>query len=229
MDVFFISYQEPNAEINWSQVLYYHPRAKRIHGIQGIDKIHLLCDQTSTTEFFWTIDGDNWLDRELVYTEDIDTDLIMFKAIDPLHKGLTLLGGAKLWRKGSITNRDMSKGDFSLNATENKTVIDYAFTTTNYNRSPYDTWKTAFRHCVKLMSMIFRSRPNAKNLDTYLEQWKSCKDSSSYNADWAYKGFLDAEQYVQQFDNNFDELNKINDYQWLAEYFKECHGTPNKN
>jgi Sec7-like guanine-nucleotide exchange factor len=79
------------------------------------------------------------------------------------------------------------------------------------------------------MSIIFRSRPNAKNLDTYLEQWKSCKDNSSYNADWAYKGFLDAEQYVKQFDNNFDELNKINDYQWLAEYFKECHGTPNKN
>jgi hypothetical protein len=229
MDIFFISYQELNAEVNWGQLLRYHPNAKRIHGITGIDKIHLICDQLSTTEFFWTIDGDNWLDRELVYTDPMNTDLIMFKAIDPIHGGLTLLGGAKLWRKGSIVNRDMSKGDFSLNATQSKKVVDYSFSTTNYNRSPYDAWKTAFRHCVKLMSMIFRDRPNAKNLDTYIAQWESCKTSNGYNADWAYKGFLDAREYTQLFDNNFDQLNKINDYSWLSKYFKERHGTLKTN
>jgi hypothetical protein len=225
VDVFFISFKESNSEINWQRAKELHPDAVRLHGIQGIDRVHLLCDELCKTEFFWTVDGDNWLSKPLVYNEAIDTDLIMFKANDPLHKNLTLLGGVKLWRKGSIVNRDMSKGDFSLNATRRKIVVDKAYSDTIYNKTPYDAWKTAFRHCVKLMSVIFQSRPNAKNLDTYIEQWKSCKDIYELNANWAYQGYIDAKEYVELFDNNLEELYKINNYEWLEKYFKDRHGT----
>lgn len=225
MDVFFISYKEPNCEVNWTQLQYYHPNAKRIHGIEGIDRVHLACDQLSTTEFFWTVDGDNWLEKKLSHSGELDVDLIMFKATDPIHRGPTLLGGVKLWRTGSIINGDMSRGDFSLNATASKRVDDEIFSTTNYNRSPYDTWKTAFRHCVKLMSVIFRNRPNANNLDTYIAQWASSENSKEMNARWAYRGYLDAINYVDLHDGDLPMLNKINDYKWLAEHFKELHGS----
>ena len=229
MDVFFISFNEANCEVNWTQVRHYHPNAKRIHGIVGIDRVHLACDYLSTTDYFWTVDGDNWLERPLEYHGDLDVDLIMFKATDPIHKGLTLLGGAKLWRKGSMINPNMSKGDFSLNATASKRVEEESFSRTGYNYTPYDTWKTAFRHCVKLMSVIFRSRPNAKNLDTYIEQWASTKDSKEMNARWAYQGYLDAIEYVNDYDDDLEELNKINNYRWLAQHFKELHGTPKES
>jgi hypothetical protein len=229
MDVFFISYKEPNCEVNWIQVQHYHPDAKRIHGVDGIDRVHLACNHLSTTEFFWTVDGDNWLEKKLEYSGDLDVDLIMFKATDPIHHGPTLLGGVKLWRKDSIVNPNMSKGDFSLNATASKRVEEEIYSRTSYNRSPYDTWKTAFRHCVKLMSVIFRSRPNAKNLDAYIEQWASSRDSTEMNARWAYQGYQDAIEYVEVYDNNLLELNKINNYKWLAEHFKDLHGTPKTN
>ena len=223
-DIFFISFREHNKEENWQRLLSVHPAACRVHGIKGIDRIHLACDQLATTEYFWTIDGDNWLMNPLSYSSP-ESDLTMFKAVDPLQHNLTLLGGAKLWRTGSIVNRDMSKGDFSLNATKTKQVIDLAFTETRYNSSAFDAWKTSFRHCVKLMSVIFRNRPNAKNIDTYIEQWKSCSTLTGLNANWSYQGYLDARDYVDLFDNDLIQLNMINDYDWLAQYFREKHGT----
>jgi hypothetical protein len=226
MDIFFISFKESVCEHNWSQLLLIHPEAKRIHGIHGIDRSHIACDQLSASEYFWTVDGDNLVTEKLIYNDPIVYDLLMFKSFDPLQENLTLLGGVKLWKKGSIINKTMSKGDFSLNATKNKIVIDKCYSTTLYNASPFDAWKTSFRHCVKLMSVIFQNRPNAKNIDLYLNQWRSCKDKTSLNSQWAYLGYVDAEQYVSKVDNNISQLNKINDYQWLEEYFGVKYGAP---
>lgn len=220
-NVFFISFKESNCEQNWSRVLELHPDAIRLHGVKGIDVVHNTCDQLCSTDYFWTIDGDNYLTSPLRWNRPIHHDLLMFKALDPIHGNLTLLGGVKLWRKNSIINKTMSKGDFCLNATQSKGVIDHYYSETRYNSSPYDTWKTAFRHCVKLLSVIFRSRPNAKDIDQYVDAWKSCAERSTLNAVWGYRGYLDAAQYVAEFDNNLEKLYMINNYEWLAQYFTE--------
>ena len=223
-NIFFISFREHNAEENWIRLKQLHPTALRIHGVLGIDKIHLTCDSLATSDFFWTIDGDNWLIDPLVY-DSPSSDLTMFRALDPLAHSTTLLGGAKLWRKGSIVNRDMSKGDFSLNATKTKKTVEDYYTETRYNSSAFDAWKTSFRHCVKLMSMIFRNRPNAKNIDTYINQWRDSGTSLARNSNWAYQGYLDAVDYVKLYDGDLVRLNMINDYDWLDTYFREKHGT----
>jgi hypothetical protein len=54
----------------------------------------------------------------------------------------------------------------------------------------------------------------------YLQQWQSCKDLKTKNAEWAYKGYLSAKEYVDKYDNNLKELNKINDYYWLKNYYE---------
>lgn len=223
MDIFFISFNECNRETNWARVQELHPNSMRLHGIKGIDRVHLLCDQISTSEYFWTVDGDNYLTDKLEYNDPIDVPLIMFKALDPIHKTLTSLGGVKLWKKGSIVNPGMNKGDFCLNATSSKKVLDRSYSITTYNASPFDAWKTSFRHCVKLLSIIFKSRPNASNLDYYINQWKSCKESMELNSSWAYQGYIDAEQYVKVCNDNLEMLYKINDYDWLTEYYYELH------
>lgn len=224
IDVFFISYKESNCENNWINVLSFHPDAKRVHGINGIDKAHLICDMTSTTEFFWTIDGDNELISPLKYPKKIEHDLLMFKSIDPLFQEVTLLGGVKLWKKNSIINPNLSKGDFSLNATKNKKIIDEVYSITKYNSSPFDAWKTSFRHCVKLMSCIFRNRPKALSINLYIERWANTKNIEIENAEWAYQGYLDAEEFVKVYDNT-DQLYQINDFDWLENHYKEKYET----
>ena len=223
-DIFFISYNETEQEENWKQVLQLHPSAIRLHGVTGIDTVHVACNRLSKSRWFWTIDGDNYLKDTLTIPDKVYDpwlNLIMFKADDPLTGNLTNLGGAKLWRKDSLINFDMSKGDFCLNAVAPETThyIDKSVTITKYNSSPYDAWKTAFRHCVKLTSEIIEDRPLATNISNHLAHWESCKelDNGTNNASWCHKGYLDATEFV----NNSKNISFINDYKWLRTYFKE--------
>jgi hypothetical protein len=219
-DVFFISFNESNQEKNWQRVQELHPTAIRLHGIKGIDRVHLLCNNLSSTEWFWTVDGDNWLLGNLTHQEldKTEIDLFMYHALDPLTKKWTKLGGVKLWRKDSFINTDMSKGDFCLNAVKEKRSPLKVLSRTDYNASPYEAWKTSFRHCVKLMSTIIDDRPLAANKQQYLNDWKTCKDldDGSNNATWAYNGYLDAKLFIE----NNEDLFKINDYEWLKSFFK---------
>jgi hypothetical protein len=221
-DIFFISFQESNAETNWQRLLELHPNAKRIHGVPGIDRVHVACDNLATTEKFWTVDGDNWLLKPLEYTDPIKNDLLMFMAQDPILNITTPLGAVKLWTKGKIINPNMNKADFTLNATANKMLIDNVYSITKYNDTSFDAWRAAFRHCVKLMSVIFRNRPNANNIDKYINRWRQMqdKDNGNNNAQWCYQGYLDAIDYVKLYDNDLSKLNLINDYAWLTQYFK---------
>jgi hypothetical protein len=222
-NIFFISFNESNQEVNWARVLELHPDAIRIHGVTGIDRVHLACNDLCNTEWFWTVDGDNWLLEELIWDVETPADLLMFNALDPITNLPTNLGGVKLWKKDSIINKDMSKGDFCLNATAKKISLRKVFSRSDYNSTNYEAWKTAFRHCVKILSPIFKSRPGLSYADAYLEQWKSCStlDNGTNNAVWAYRGYLDAVKYVEDVDNN---IHNINNYKWLKNYFYAQHG-----
>lgn len=222
-DIFFISYRESNAEANWQRVLSLHSDAKRIHGVKGIDRIHLACNSLATTEFFWTIDGDNWLVESLTYTEKIDVDLVMFNAYDGVTHEPSSLGAVKLWRKDSFINKDMSRGDFTLNATKTKRMESKCLSYSDYNSSPFDAWRAAFRHCVKLLSVILAER-SKDNREMYLNRWRKSQTSTRLYANWAYRGYLDATEYAEQHYDNITELNKINDYDWLEGYFHKIHG-----
>lgn len=225
MDVFFLSYRESNCETNWQRVLELHPNAIRIHGVSGIDKVHMLCDSISSSEYFWTVDGDNYLLMKLEHTEKIENDLLMFSAIDPLSNASTFLGGVKLWKKNAMNPDALQMGDFSLNATPNKKTIEKNFSISKYNQSPFDAWKTAFRHCVKLTSILLANRPNAKNIDHYLKIWSESNHSVAENSQWAYNGYVDALEYTATHKGNKSELLKINDYDWLSNMFNEKYGT----
>ena len=58
-DVIYLSYDEPNAEKNYSDLLTKVPWAKRIHGVEGSDAAHKACAELSETQRFITVDGDN--------------------------------------------------------------------------------------------------------------------------------------------------------------------------
>jgi hypothetical protein len=223
-DIFFISYNETNVEGNWEQLLSYHPLSKRIHGIRGIHRAHLICNDLSDTEYFFTVDGDNWIIKPLIYDKEIIADLTLFHCIDPLliHTP-TSLGSVKLWRKNSFIKFDMSSGDFSLFATKTKNVDPECFSINRYNASEFDAWKTSFRHCVKLLSCILKDKRDKSNIEMYLNRWINTKSSHELNADWAYRGYCDADQYVLKYDNDIEKLNLINDYNWLREYFSNLY------
>ena len=49
-DVVFLSYDEPNADQNYNQLLSFIPWAERVHGVKGSDAAHKACAKLATTE-----------------------------------------------------------------------------------------------------------------------------------------------------------------------------------
>ena len=65
-DIIYLSYDEPNAEENYTNLLTKVPWAKRIHGVEGSDAAHKACAKIAETDRFITIDGDNQIDEQFL-------------------------------------------------------------------------------------------------------------------------------------------------------------------
>ena len=57
-DVVYLSYDEPNAQANWEDLLTKIPYAKRVHGVKGSDAAHKAAGELSETDYVITVDGD---------------------------------------------------------------------------------------------------------------------------------------------------------------------------
>ena len=71
-DVFFLSYDEPNADLNYADLCNKVPWAKRIHGVKGSDHAHKAAAEQSETDWVLTVDADN-----IVYPEFFDIEIDM--------------------------------------------------------------------------------------------------------------------------------------------------------
>ena len=58
-DIVFISYDEPNADENYNDLINKAPWAKRSHGVFGSDAAHKAAADMAETDRFITIDADN--------------------------------------------------------------------------------------------------------------------------------------------------------------------------
>ena len=66
LDFVYISYQEPNKEENWADLLSKVPWAKRVDGVKGFDNAHKAAAEKAKTDFFISVDGDNIIDESFL-------------------------------------------------------------------------------------------------------------------------------------------------------------------
>ena len=89
-----------------------------------------------------------------------------------------------------------------------------------FDTDPFNTWKSAFRECVKLSSRVI-DRQKDNETQNRLVAW--CTKSTGEFKDYAEKGAKSGAVYGARNKNNKDELAKINDFDWLKERFNdEC-------
>ena len=164
-DIIYLSYDEPNAEKNYADLLTKVPWAKRIHGVEGSDAAHKACAELSETERFITIDGDNIIDakfveEELVFKDDVDLDkcVISWSGYNIVN-GLTYgNGGIKCWPKQVVLdmkthenadpNNPQAQVDFcwDLQYLQINKVYSYVYN----NATPWQAWRAGFREGVKM-------------------------------------------------------------------------------
>lgn len=159
-DIFFLSYDEPHADLNYADLCNKVPWAHRIHGVKGSDAAHKAAAQQSQTEFFITVDADN-----IVHQEFFDLDLDMSDNSIQVYSwcgrnnvnGLMYgNGGLKLWNRDFVLNMKTHEEAESKNAQVDFCWEDgyknfpQVYSDAIINPTPFLAWRAGFREGVKM-------------------------------------------------------------------------------
>jgi len=226
-DFFYISYDEPQAELFWAELLEAVPWAKRVHGVKGIDAAHKACAYNSTTDRFFTMDGDNRLDgRFMDKTLDIppgEEEYTYSWGAKNFVNGLVYgNGGLKSWNRATVLRMrsheavEGSSVDFCWDPTY--VGVKGTYSVTYQNGSPYQAYRAGFREGVKLLL----DRGEVVSVNKFhtlwegnlrrLEVWCSV-GADVINGDWAIYGARDGVSYLVQG----EDIGLISDYEWFKQ------------
>lgn len=201
LDVVFISYDEPNAEEHWADLLNKCPWAKRVHGVKGFDAAHKVAATESKTEWLVTVDGDNVVDEEF-FSGVVPTEpKVMSWAGRNVINGLVYgNGGLKIWPRAlALSMKTHEAAADSRNAVEFCWGIPYrhmrgSFSETRPNETPRQAFRAGYREGFKMCmheGIVVGPSEFQKTVPSInrrrLQVWCSV-GSDAANGDWAIMG-----------------------------------------
>jgi hypothetical protein len=231
-DIVYISYDEPNAEENYQDLLTKIPTAKRVHGVKGFDASHKAAADLADTDFLFIIDGDNKIVEEFLSLE-IDTETLRNDSVyswgskNIINSLVYGNGGIKLWPKKLLSEIDCHDSGKSTDWCFEIPYIQmndwYSYSINN--ASPFQAFRSGFREGAKLCL-----DKNGKVFENVLENinvipegnlrrlvaWMSVGSDVTnglYAIFGARLGFLKA-----ICESDFD-FKIVSDYEWLRDYW----------
>jgi hypothetical protein len=159
-DIIFLSYDEPNADVHYADLLTKAPWAKRVHGVKGSDAAHKAAANLSDTEWFITVDADNIVQTEF-FDLDLDTSDPKIQvygwcgrnSVNGLRYGN---GGLKIWKKEFVLNMrtheasDSDRGQVDFCWEEGYRNFPRVYSDSIITGSPFQAWRAGFREGVKM-------------------------------------------------------------------------------
>ena len=164
-DIVYLSYDEPNAEKNYADLLSKVPWAKRVHGVEGSDAAHKACANLSETDRFITVDADNivredFLNQELNFDEhtDLNSCVISWAGRNQINGLMYGNGGLKCWPKEFVLNMRTHENADPKNA---HAQVDFCwdmkyiqqnscFSDVFNNHTAQQAWRAGFREGCKM-------------------------------------------------------------------------------
>lgn len=234
VDLFFISYDEPNKEENWAKLQELAPWAKRVDGVKGFDSAHKACAEQSETERFITVDGDNvvypsFFDLQFTIPEKLKDATLSWGGRNVINGLCYGNGGLKLWTKEFVLNmrthenatRDEEKVDFCWD--DKYVQLNNVYSDTCPNGSPFQAFRAGFREGVKMTldrgvkagDGVIKNYMHDKNFKRLLI-WASI-GADIDNGLWAIYGTR-LGIYMANINKSFD-IAQISDYDWFKQYF----------
>lgn len=235
-DVIYLSYDEPNAQKNFADLVKKVPWAEHVHGVKGSDSAHKAAAQKSTTDRFITVDGDNqinddFLQQVIDFDANVDlSDKVISWTAKNIINGLEYgNGGIKCWPKQHVLNMRTHE-----NADPNNphAQVDFCwdtqyiqmegcFSTIYNNATPHQAWRAGFREGVK-MALDQGCRVSVD--DFYTNHWKNLHrlyiwlmvGADVENGRWAIYGAR--EGLYKTMCTDWDFVN-VRDFDWLNEYW----------
>ena len=223
-DIIFLSYHETNADENWEHLKQCmpYPFVKRVDGVEGILNGHKAAAEISNTRYFFVVDGDSYVLPSFkfnfnvsgsnmldIHGSPINSRTYVWRAKNPLNGLVYGYGGIKLFKKSSILDKDIMEMDMTLSIDE-FTVVDEIASETNFNTSPFETWRSAFRECVKLSQQFDPESQERLNIWTTRAKGKFAPD--------CIMGARDGMKFSKNKNNSLED---INNFKWLREMYEQ--------
>jgi hypothetical protein len=186
LDVIYLSYDEPQKEEFWVRIRNMIPWAQRVDGVKGSDAAHKAAAETSSTDRFILIDGDNLPDEKFFnLTLELADDtweqaVFRWRARNHINGLMYGNGGISSWTRAFASNMKTHENTDG----RDETVVEFCFdplywamhdcySTTYPNGDDRHAWRAGFREGVKMCldrgrkpSLTeFRDRVHQRNLD----------------------------------------------------------------
>jgi hypothetical protein len=237
-DVIFLSYDEPNAEKNYADLVTKMPWAKRIHGVKGSDAAHKACAALSETEYFVTVDADNIVDPDFLNVE-INLEEIrctpenVFSWCGKVHVNGLMYGngGLKLWTRKFVNemrtheNSDPNdvRGRVEFCFDDRYYQFNTSYSESFTNATPFQAWRAGFREGVKMSLDQGAKASDLKKI--WWQNYHRLLVWCSVGADvehgiWSIMGAREG-CYKTMF-TDWD-YSQVRDFDWLTEYWNTTH------
>ena len=236
-DVIFISYDEPNADENFADLLNKCPWAKRSHGVHGSDAAHKAAAKLSETERFIGVDADNIVDPEFFNitfdTERIkDNHVVSWSGKNDVNGLVYGNGGIKCWPVKVV--QQMQTHEASDPTGPERSLVEFCwdvhyvqmnniYSHVHNNSSPYQAYRAGFREGVKMsldagkkVSGNLKGKIHYKNYNRLLV-WLSI-GADAENGLWAMYGAR-LGCYKTNLEPDWD-WTLVRDFEWHTEFWE---------
>ena len=218
MDIVFFSNGEACAEANYEHLLKLTEKLPnkvvRIDGINGRVKSQHAAAESSATPWYFLVNAKLKVDSKFDFNWQPDRLQIpkhyIFHATNPVN-GLVYGHQAIVANNKKLTLENFGTGlDFTMDSEHEVVAINSGIGM--YNSSEWDTWRTAFRECIKLKSS--RTMENKERLDVWLNV------STGEFSEYSIQGAKDAVEYYYEVEGEFEKLRLSYDWPWLRTYYE---------
>ena len=216
-DIVFLSYNETGAQTAYKRLTARFD-ATWVKDIKGIFNAHKEAANSVNSDMFWVVDADADIteDFDFSYIPDVyDEEVVhVWASSNPVTGEEYGYGGVKLFNTEQVREATSWGLDFTTGLSKRFKSMPEISCVTRFNTDAYSTWRSAFRECVKL------TLSNDPDSDKRLEAWLHPVP----NADFRHDAKLGAEQgkaFALANKDNLEQLNNINDYDWLNEQYNK--------
>ncbi len=218
LDVIFFSNGEQCAEENYQHLLRLNlpNRIVRIDGVKGRVESQHAAANASDTPWYFLVNAKLKVNSNFDFTWQPNVlksrRHYIFRATNPVN-GLEYGHMAIVANNKKLTLSTKVRGlDFTMDSLHE--VVDINSGVAMYNSSPWDTWRTAFRECIKLC--------NASDIESKnrLSIWKT---GTGMNSEYSIRGAIDAENYYNSVNGSMPELMKTYNWAWIEGYYLQLY------
>ena len=169
---------------------------------------------------FYVVDGDALIEEDFNFDYKVpekDMNAVhVWRSKNPVNELVYGYGGVKLLPTNLTLNMNTETTDMTTSISDRFRPMEQISNVSAFDTTPFNTWKSAFRECVKLSSKVI-DRQEDSETEARLDAW--CKSNDLIAVDGAVAG----RKYGTENKGNKEAISKINDFAWLEETYKNAN------